>query len=348
MARIESVSRAQFYPTPDRVTQAVARHLERHPGVGKNEIVRVLDPCAGTGEPVEHVTKALGGESYAVELSRVRSDKVRPRVNYLLAGTDAMGTKIAERAFTLLFLNPPYDYDDEGERLENVFLMRFAPKLAAGGVLVFIVPQARVGQSAKCLSSQFTDLRIYRFPDPEWAAFKQVVVFGVKKPNVNIDLTLFDQILHKWPHRQDLPELPDEPVGDPYLVQGKPRQEILFAPTVYDPERALAEAARIGAWSRHDFIDLVTPPPIKKVRPLMPIRRGHLAMLMAAGLLDDCVLEQDGDRLLVKGTMRKVMVDVPNDDPEDTDTRIQREKLEQSLEIGRASCRRRVETREGQ
>ena len=61
-------------------------------------------------------------------------------------------------------------------------------------------------------------------------------------------------VLKVWPYA-DLPELPDEPLADPFLVPGRPNQEILFAPTIYDPALAMAEAARMGAWSRHDFID---------------------------------------------------------------------------------------------
>ena len=33
----------------------------------------------------------------------------------------------------------------------------------------------------------------------------------------------------------------------------------------------------------------------------MPLRQGHVAMLTAAGFLDNLMLEQDGTRILVKG-----------------------------------------------
>ena len=41
----------------------------------------------------------------------------------------------------------------------------------------------------------------------------------------------------------------------------------------------------------------------------MPLRRGHMAMLVAAGFLDNLCLEADGSRILVKGrTMKEVVL----------------------------------------
>ena len=49
MARLESVARAGYYPTPPRVAAAIAQHLGRAAAV-RGAYVRLLDPCAGTGE----------------------------------------------------------------------------------------------------------------------------------------------------------------------------------------------------------------------------------------------------------------------------------------------------------
>ena len=40
----------------------------------------------------------------------------------------------------------------------------------------------------------------------------------------------------------------------------------------------------------------------------MPLRRGHLAMLVAAGFLDNLQLEANGSRILVKGRTSKEML----------------------------------------
>ena len=42
------------------------------------------------------------------------------------------------------------------------------------------------------------------------------------------------------------------------------------------------------------------------IQPLMPPRKAHLAMLIAAGLINNQILEANGQRLLIKGTSKKV------------------------------------------
>ena len=43
------------------------------------------------------------------------------------------------------------------------------------------------------------------------------------------------------------------------------------------------------------------------IQPLMPPRKAHLAMLIAAGLINNQILEANGRRLLIKGTSKKVI-----------------------------------------
>ena len=59
----------------------------------------------------------------------------------------------------------------------------------------------------------------------------------------------------------------------------------------------------------------------------MPLRRGHMAMLVSAGFLDNLVLEADGRRILVKGRTSKEMVMV-EDSP---DKEVHREKIKTTV-----------------
>ncbi len=90
---------------------------------------------------------------------------------------------------------------------------------------------------------------------------------------------------------------PTSPVGD-----------ILFATRSVDPVAAATEARRSGLWVSREITDALWPVANSRTRPLMPLRRGHLAMLVAAGFLDNLVLESDGQRVLVKGRTSKEMV----------------------------------------
>ena len=107
-------------------------------------------------------------------------------------------------------------------------------------------------------------------------------------------------------------DAPPSPVG-----------EILFTTRTVDPEAAAAEARRSGLWQSTEITDALWPGEDVRTRPLMPLRRGHLAMLVAAGFLDNLELESGSSRILVKGRTSKELVLV-----EDTpDKEVFRERL---------------------
>ena len=71
---------------------------------------------------------------------------------------------------------------------------------------------------------------------------------------------------------------------------------------------AAREARASGLWVSTAVTDALWPAKDGRTRPLMPLRRGHMAMLVAAGFLDNLVLEAGGRRILVKGRTSKEMV----------------------------------------
>jgi len=99
--------------------------------------------------------------------------------------TDYENSRISNRAFSLLYLNPPYDWsirNDEvsaSERHERTFLR---------DTICYLIPQARLDKTiAKILAYRFGDVRVFRFPDEEYKSFKQVVIFGVLKKKPELD-----------------------------------------------------------------------------------------------------------------------------------------------------------------
>ncbi|MEW6717699.1 MAG: DUF6094 domain-containing protein [Chloroflexota bacterium] len=86
--------------------------------------------------------------------------------------------------FSAVLLNPPYDGETEtgsGTRLEERFLAETTPLLAAGGVMVYIIPHARITEAvARHPASWYEDLRCYRLAGEDYVVFKQVVIFGSK------------------------------------------------------------------------------------------------------------------------------------------------------------------------
>jgi hypothetical protein len=59
--------------------------------------------------------------------------------------------------------------------------------------------------------------------------------------------------------------------------------------------------------------------------PVMPLKKGHLAMLMASGLMGTLHLtDEDGQSMLVKGRVVKVVDKVVNRDQNDPETIVER------------------------
>src|SRR5438876_11904391 len=97
MSRIESVAKGGYYPTPPRVAEAIGRHLTA--AVEGKRVLRRLDPCAGTGDAAAVIAKALGAESYGIELNDERAAEARTRLDHVLA-TSAFSVRLANGAFS--------------------------------------------------------------------------------------------------------------------------------------------------------------------------------------------------------------------------------------------------------
>ena len=152
----------------------------------ERETVRILDPCCGAGDALQRLAErldrpeAISIETYGVELHRDRAEKAERRLTRTLA-SDLFATSIANGAFGLLLLNPPYDWDSEDKRVEHAFLTHTTRYLAESGLLVFIVPRQRLTYSARYLSTHYGRMQCWAFPDPEREVFDQVVLFGYRK-----------------------------------------------------------------------------------------------------------------------------------------------------------------------
>lgn len=80
------------------------------------------------------------------------------------------------RGIDIMLFNPPYDAQT---CLEEQFLTRFTPILAPGsGILVAILPAETVLRASTWLAAHYDNFSFFRFPDPEFAAFRQVVLFA--------------------------------------------------------------------------------------------------------------------------------------------------------------------------
>ena len=313
--RLAVQSKGGFYPTPDRVVDMIATLAEtpRLSYYSRGKTLRVLDPCCGAGEAVSRLAEAMAGnssvpvpiETFGVELHKERAEEAGARLDHALS-CDLFGTSMANGAFGLLYLNPPYDWDSGNEkRVEHRFLTHCTRYLAEDGLLVFIIPRVRLAVSARYLATHYGTLRCWAFPRPEREAFDQVVLMGYRKADPSPNAYAEGRV-REWAFGEPEELYPyDYPVYSPSIV---PTGDILFATRTVDPVAAAREARVSGLWAAATVTDALWPTGDSRTRPLMPLRRGHMAMLVAAGFLDNLVLEAQGRHILVKGRTTKETV----------------------------------------
>lgn len=339
MARLESTAVAGYYPTPIHLVPRIARLL-RAESAGHHTIV---DPCAGDGEAVSALARSTFEEEmlrssrvhvYACELEATRAEGLeRCRGSVVPWGAmhvekgDAFRLQWAtERRYGeprdgagLLYLNPPYDLDPVHGRLEQRWLARFAPALSERGVLVFVVPFYALTASARTLAQGFRDLRCFRFPAEDFAAFKQVVLVATRCPMLEPDPAVVARV-EAWAAGEGLEELADEPVAELPSSGGEGFSEWRIAPLDL---RAILDQVR--PWSTTDRAGRRVPIPgvlpsepdlLARTYPLaMPPRAAHIAAGIAAGVFNGARVEPDDAAsslppLLVKGVFDREFVTV--------------------------------------
>ena len=137
--RLEAQAKAGFYPTVPEIVQILETFIgEKKPGPK-----RLLDPCSGTGEPAAEIAAAAECEAYGVEIHSGRAQFARRLLNKVISG-NLFSVRARNGSFSVLFLNPPYDFESEDGRTELSFLKHTLPYLAPGGLLFFILPQKRM------------------------------------------------------------------------------------------------------------------------------------------------------------------------------------------------------------
>jgi len=142
-----------------------------------------LDPCVGDGVAFIHLLHGVTAHRYGIEIDAYRAEQARA-LGIETLQADTMDVRCPPDAVSLLYLNPPYDWESgEGnnQRLESVFLEHCYRWLKAGGVLIFVIPQVRLAKCARLLSEHFTDLRVFRLSEAACLQYRQIVVLATRR-----------------------------------------------------------------------------------------------------------------------------------------------------------------------
>lgn len=325
--RTAGKQKAGFYPTPNEVVELIAEHIERPFTTGA---YRLLDPCCGTGEALQIISNQLGiREAYGVELDEERAKQAGFVLKQVLSGSfESM--RSAWNGFSLLFLNPPYDSDEETIRLEHKFLVKMTPYLRTDGLLIFIIVQKNlIKETIRFLSAHYQNISAYRFPDPHFDRFNQIVIFATRRSPATRDIYAEKELteLARKP-AAELPILKKRAKAHYHLSEGI--SNFAFYSEDIDPGLVLAEVRQSGLFADGRTRDLLFPENLPVLKPLMPLRKGHLAMLISAGYLNNTLLEYKGRKLLIKGRCTKEQIKF-QEEREDMEILIERDVIKTTI-----------------
>ncbi len=290
MARQESKAKGGFYPTPDDEMNLVCQKFS----IDLATRAFLIDPCAGNGSALKMLSdhlKRKGGlpETYGIELEETRAQEAKEVLDHAVK-CDYNQARTSTKAFSVLWLNPPYDHHD-GDRVEVTFLRDLTDpvsgKLMVGGVLGYCIPQKVLKDAAPILAARFDHLSVFRFTDKSYPTFKQVVVFGIRRGTVNRGKEA--KKVRTWlkflgEQGPDAVKSLDTPTA-PYNVPPAPDKKIIFKGSLTDIKEIADSLEDSPVWDEINYLLL----PYKKAAimqpPVLPLKPTHDAIAISAGVI---------------------------------------------------------------
>jgi hypothetical protein len=280
--RPQGQTKLGFFPLP----VAEARRLKNW--LSFPERFSALDPCVGDGVAFTHLLQAVTAHRYGIEIDANRAEQARA-VGIETVQANAIDIRCPPEAVSLLYLNPPYDWESgesKNQRLELVFLEHTHRWLRPGGVLQFVIPQLYLAKCARLLSEHFTDFRVFRLTEPTCVQYKQIVVLATRrKRQAKVsDAALLDGVryLEGLATKSELEPLGDTAEGRYEVPSSEPAVLTNMGIPLDEVEDLLLESAAYRQASR------VLLPKLNDVRgrPLTPLHGGHVGLLCTAGMLN--------------------------------------------------------------
>jgi Uncharacterised methyltransferase family (DUF6094) len=281
-----------FYPLPLDEALRLRQHLSFP--VGK---FSAIDPCVGDGVAFETLLEGSQSRRYGIEIDALRSQQAQDRNIQVIRG-DALEVRCPADSLSLLYLNPPYDFEvgaEGNKRFEELFLRHTFRWLKRSGVLVFVIPQRQLDRCSSLLAEHFLDIRVFRLTSAASVQYGQVGVLAVRRSarqtQTDRQHRAMVEHLNGLAHAVELPsltEIPESryqvPLSGPseFTNRGFPLDAI---EDLMVKSSAYTQAARL----------LTRQPAVLRGRPITQLHGGHVALLAASGALNG-VFGQGPDR----------------------------------------------------
>lgn len=317
MARLGSRANKGFFAMPPHLIPLLAEYIR----IEHSDRQRLLDPCCGEGEALALLRDALGvpaENTHGCELDESRAAKAKEHLGEKAVVNACAITElhVAKESVSVLFLNPPYDDDGEGEgRTELRFIRHHTNQLARNGLLILVVPESILDtwQVLKFMPLHYKDLRVLRFPENDYEAFGQVVVLG------RLDRYQDAGETERWIQALKTPEVLGQDVGTVYT----PATDLApwaMGVTVLSTAGVLDLANRKNALDHLGQGFLTSRP--RAIRCLAEPGEGYIGLMLASGLLDGPIIDPEtGNLLVVSGQTARI---TKTTEETDGDTKITR------------------------
>jgi hypothetical protein len=290
MARYASEAKAGYFPTPPEQMAFVCERLT----VCKDVKVNLFDPCCGTGAALRQMADNLAGkgavpQTFGCELEKDRAKKAEAVLDHVVAASYEE-LVMTNNAVTIIWLNPPYQQGNN-ERLEVTFLRDLTrTRLQPGGLLMYCIPRQILSKAALLLANRFRDIKVYRFSNPDYFSYGQVVVFGYKRER---DATN-DEIQQTREWLKETSRMPsyvvpalDNNDGVTFSVPAATKEMETYRSEHIDPEVIISEIQGSTLYNRVE--EMLLPPGIRNRRnvkmetPITPLSLSHYATIIASG-----------------------------------------------------------------
>ena len=142
MARLASETNMGFYATS---VKTVSMIMDKVFTVKPNTYV--IDPCCGEAEVLKYYEDTFDAYVCGIELNNNRAQVAYDKhLTHLICGDAINGVAVSSAFSGLLFLNPPYDVASDGERLEHKFIEKYSNVPVNSGYMLLVVNPSSVNE----------------------------------------------------------------------------------------------------------------------------------------------------------------------------------------------------------
>lgn len=275
-----------YFPLPDSAIDCLCERL----GGVRSDSIHIFDPCAGNGGATARIASAMGlpaSNVWPIELDRDRGAEVKEKFPNTISPGDLFSCSVSNESFSVIYVNSPYGDDGSGGRIETAWMRKTVGKLVPHGVFIQILPHY-VGELTKYREAVAPYLHHFTLLKLPGVKHQEAAMIALRRPQ-----SLAPGRAPRWAEMEAMK-------GYRYFAPKAPGPKVWAKAGLTDEE--LVERMESSPIMRH-----ISVPPVTEVpNPPLALNRGHIALLLATGMLDGVIRPTDGTSPhVIRGVARK-------------------------------------------